>query len=79
MVEFSALDRLGGREVYPGPTGKPGFRDLRRLCWYSGSLSLDVKAPVSGEDIRRLWAEIAEFGARRMFADPPVTVLEALL
>ena len=78
-VEYSALDRLNGREAYPGPVGKSGFRDRRRLWWYSGPLTLSSKAPVTGQDVQRLFEEIAEVGTRRMYAEPTATMLEALL
>ena len=80
-LEYSALDQLDGGEAYPGPVSKSGdgFRERRRLWWHSGHLVLSSKAPVTGAHVNRLWEEIAEMGARRMFAEPTATMLEALL
>jgi hypothetical protein len=75
MVEYSVPDILDGREAYPGPVGKPGFRDMRRVCWYSGSMQLGVKAPKSGSDVKVLCANLSDVLARRMYADPLATML----
>ena len=79
MVEHSTPDRLHGGEAYPGPVGKPGIRDMRRVCWYSGPLFLASKAPIHAGDVHRLWLEIAELGTRRMLLDPTASMLEAIL
>jgi hypothetical protein len=79
VVDYSAPDLLDSAEVYPGPTSKPGHRGFRRLEWHSGVLSLASRSPVIGSDVKELWAEIGETGARQMYRDPLVTMLIPLV
>lgn len=79
MVDYRSPDLLDSAEVYPGPTSKPGHRGFRRLEWHSGVLSLASRSPVSGEDVKALWAEIGETGARQMYREPLLTMLIPVL
>jgi hypothetical protein len=71
VLEYSARDLLPpGAEVYPGPASKPRHGSMRRLEWFGRNLSLNAKAPVTGEDVKALGREIGMAVALQMFRDP---------
>jgi hypothetical protein len=84
VVEYSCPDVLDPlAEVYPGPASHPRKGNRRRLEWYGKWLSLNAKAPVTGEDVNALGREIGEAVALEMFRgageNPPTCPATMLL
>ena len=78
-IEYSCEDVLDPlKESYPGPSSKPRKGNMRRLEWHAQNLALNAKAPVTGQDVKALGAEIGDAVALEMFRSPLATMLLAL-
>lgn len=70
VVTYSCADVLDPlEESYSGPASKPRKGHMRRLEWHAKNLALSAKAPVTGQDVKALGAEIGDAVAMQMFRD----------